>query len=67
MVLERLLAAGVDGNAFARIHSPIGLALGGRSMEETAMAIMAEIILVRNTGSPEPLSTRSGPVHDTTP
>lgn len=65
--LERLSAAGVDSDEFGRIHSPIGLALGGRSAEETALAIMAEIVLVRNGGSSDRLSVLSGPIHENTP
>ena len=48
--LERLRAAGVD--AFVgRIHSPIGLDLGGRSPAEIAVSILAELIQVRYRGS----------------
>ncbi|MCO6451587.1 MAG: XdhC family protein [Caldilineales bacterium] len=39
---------GVDETALGRIHNPIGLDLGGRSAEEMALAIMAEIVAVRN-------------------
>ena len=47
--LERLRAAGL-GELVGRIHSPIGLALGGRSPAEIAVAILAEIIQVRHSG-----------------
>jgi xanthine dehydrogenase accessory factor len=33
------------------VHGPIGLDLGGRSAEETALAIMAEITSVRYSAS----------------
>ena len=39
---------GVSNEQLSRIHSPIGLDLGGRRPEEIALAIMAQIIAVRN-------------------
>jgi len=47
--LERLRAAGL-GELTGRIHSPIGLDLGGRSPAEIAVAILAEVIQVRYRG-----------------
>lgn len=44
---QRLLSAGVSIEKLERLHAPIGLDLGGRSPEEIAIAIMAEIIQVR--------------------
>lgn len=41
--LERLEAAGVEPDALARIHAPIGLAIGARDPAEIAISIMAEI------------------------
>jgi xanthine dehydrogenase accessory factor len=41
---ERLRAEGVDEAGFARIHAPIGLAIGARSPEEVAVAIGAQIV-----------------------
>lgn len=49
--LERLRAVGLDDEHFEDFHSPIGLALGGRTPEETAVSIVAEIIALRNGGS----------------
>ncbi len=62
--LERLEADGVDMEAVrARLHAPIGLDLGGRTPEETAVAICAEIIAAR-TGRPSAsLSTTDGAIH----
>jgi xanthine dehydrogenase accessory factor len=45
---QRLLEAGVTETQIARLHAPIGLPLGGRSPEEIALAIMAEIVAARN-------------------
>jgi len=39
---------GIDETKLGRIHNPIGLDLGGRSAEEMALAIMAEIVAVQN-------------------
>jgi xanthine dehydrogenase accessory factor len=41
---QRLRAAGVGDAGIARIHAPIGLAIGARSPEEVAVAIGAEIV-----------------------
>ena len=43
--LERLKAEGVSDAALARIHAPIGLAIGAVSPAEIAVAIMAEITM----------------------
>jgi xanthine dehydrogenase accessory factor len=48
--LERLRAAGL-GELTGRIHSPIGLDLGGRAPAEIAVSILAEIIQVRYRGA----------------
>ncbi|MFF2937783.1 XdhC family protein [Streptomyces mirabilis] len=61
--LARLRAAGAAEAEIARLRSPIGLDLGGRGPEETAVSIMAEIIAVRRGGSGLPLTLRPGPVH----
>jgi xanthine dehydrogenase accessory factor len=42
--LERLRAVGLDDAALARIHAPIGLAIGAQSPAEIAVAILAEVI-----------------------
>jgi xanthine dehydrogenase accessory factor len=44
----RLLAAGMTDAELSRLHAPIGLDLGGRSPEEIALAIMAQIVGVRS-------------------
>lgn len=61
--LERLREAGVTETELHRLHSPIGLDLGARTPEETAVSIAAEIISSRHNGSHQPLSTTSGPIH----
>jgi len=62
--LERLEADGADMDAVrARLHAPIGLDLGGRTPEETAVAICAEIIAARTGRTAASLSDASGPIH----
>jgi xanthine dehydrogenase accessory factor len=61
--MERLSAVGVDDAGAARLMSPIGLDLGARTPEETAVSICAEII-ARRTGKGVPsLRDSSGPIH----
>ncbi len=44
----------------ARIHGPIGLDLGGRDAESTALGIMAEIVATRFGGSSIPMREKKG-------
>ena len=48
---DALLAEGFTEEQLARVHGPIGLDLGGRGAEETALAIMAEVVAVRYGGT----------------
>jgi len=52
----RLRAAGVTETDLARLAGPIGLDLGGRSPEETALAILAEVVAARHHASGRPLA-----------
>jgi xanthine dehydrogenase accessory factor len=61
--VARLREAGVDDAGIERIMAPIGLDLGARTPEETAIAICAEII-ARRTGRAAPsLRDTEGPIH----
>lgn len=60
---ERLREAGVTELELARLHSPIGLDLGARTPEETALSIAAEIVAVRRGGSGTPLTGAHTPIH----
>lgn len=59
----RLVEDGVPAAALARLHSPIGLDLGARTPDETAVSIAAEIIAARSGASTRPLSETDGPIH----
>jgi xanthine dehydrogenase accessory factor len=49
--LDRLRAAGLTDTELSRLSSPVGLDLGARTPEETAVSIAAEIIAARSGGS----------------
>ncbi|MFD8080112.1 XdhC family protein [Kitasatospora sp. NPDC059722] len=59
----RLREVGLTDAEIARLRSPIGLDLGARTPEETAVSVAAEIIAHRRGGSCLPLSAGSGPIH----
>ncbi|MFD8224268.1 XdhC family protein [Streptomyces massasporeus] len=62
---RRLREAGVSEHDLARLRSPIGLDLGARTPEETAVSIAAEIIAVRHGGTGTPLTGSATPIHRT--
>lgn len=61
--MARLREAGLTEEELARLRSPIGLDLGARTPEETAISIAAEIVAGRWGGSGEPLADRDGRIH----
>jgi xanthine dehydrogenase accessory factor len=61
--LERLKEAGLDDDGVARLMSPIGLDLGARTPEETAVSICAEIIASRTGREAPSLRDSEGPLH----
>jgi xanthine dehydrogenase accessory factor len=61
--LARLRDAGLTDEELGRLHSPIGLDVGARTPEETAVSVAAEIIQKRWGGSGRPLAQTSGPIH----
>jgi xanthine dehydrogenase accessory factor len=64
----KLREAGVDDAGLARIHAPIGLDLGARTPEETAISICAEIIACQTgTETVGSLSSGTGPIHRSRP
>ncbi|MFJ9706301.1 XdhC family protein [Streptomyces sp. NPDC101234] len=60
---RRLREAGVSERELARLRSPIGLDLGARTPEETAVSIAAEIIATRQGGTGAPLTGSGTPIH----
>jgi len=54
---------GFSDDELARIHAPIGLDLGGRSPQEIALAILAEMTAVRYGKEARPLGERCGAIH----
>jgi xanthine dehydrogenase accessory factor len=61
--MERLRQAGLTDVELARLASPIGLDLGARTPEETAVSIAAEIIAQRWGGTGRPLAELGGRIH----
>lgn len=61
--IERLLGAGVAADDLNRILAPIGLDIGARTPEETAISICAEIIALHTGRRPPSLRDASGPIH----
>ncbi|MET9814819.1 MULTISPECIES: XdhC/CoxI family protein [unclassified Streptomyces] len=59
----RLRDVGVTDLELSRLHSPIGLDLGARTPEETALSIAAEIVAARRGGSGVPLTGAHTPIH----
>jgi xanthine dehydrogenase accessory factor len=61
--LERLRERGITEAEIARMSSPIGLDLGARTPEETAVSIAAEMIAQHWGGAGTRLAEREGPIH----
>ncbi|MGW5088320.1 XdhC family protein [Streptomyces coelicoflavus] len=59
----RLREAGVSDLELARLRSPIGLDLGARTPEETALSIAAEIVAARHGGTGAALTGAHTPIH----
>ncbi|MER8011250.1 XdhC/CoxI family protein [Streptomyces sp. NPDC094149] len=60
---ERLREVGVTELELARLRSPIGLDLGARTPEETALSIASEIVAARRGGSGVSLTGAHTPIH----
>lgn len=61
--LERLRQDGYEEDELARISGPVGLDIGAKSPEETAVSIMGEVIASRHGRRGGRLSDRKEPVH----
>jgi len=64
--LARLRDAGLTDEELSRLRSPIGLDLGARTPEETAVSIAAELIQLRWGGTGRPLTVTDGRIHHET-
>ncbi|WP_369232462.1 XdhC family protein [Streptomyces sp. R21] len=60
---DRLREVGVTELELSRLRSPIGLDLGARTPEETALAIASEIVADRHGGSGVSLTGAHTPIH----
>ncbi|MFE2048227.1 XdhC family protein [Streptomyces sp. NPDC059459] len=60
---RRLREAGLTERELSRLRSPIGLDLGARTPEETALSIAAEIVATRRGGTGAPLTGGAAPIH----
>lgn len=56
-VLQQLRDEGYSSDDLARVHTPIGLDINAETPEEIALAILAEIVLIRKGGTGRMLST----------
>ena len=61
--LKRLRDEGLTDEELARLRSPLGLDIGARTPEETAVSIAAEIVQTRWGGTGQPLTALDGPIH----
>jgi xanthine dehydrogenase accessory factor len=61
--VKRLREEGITDEQLARISGPIGLDIGARTPEETAISIAAEIIGSRWGGTGRRLAETEGPIH----
>ena len=61
--LRRLREAGLSEDELSRLSSPIGLDLGGRTPEETAVSVAAEIVQLRWGGTGHRLGEGNDRIH----
>lgn len=61
--VRALEEAGLSVSELGRLHSPIGLDLGGSTPQETAVSILAEVIASRTGSGGASLRSQTGPIH----
>ena len=54
LIYEDLLARGIAPEALAKVHAPLGFAIGSQTVPEIAISIVAELIACRNLGTATP-------------
>jgi xanthine dehydrogenase accessory factor len=54
LIYEDLIARGIPEQALARVHAPLGIDIGSRTVAEISVSIVAELIACRNLGTPHP-------------
>ena len=60
---QRLIEAGVPAEQLDRLRAPIGLDIGGHSVQEMAISILGEVIAARSGGTGVSLSSVTSPIH----
>src|SRR5262249_45105520 len=61
--VEQLRERGLSEDELSRLRAPIGLDVGARTPEETAVSVAAEIIALRWGGTGAPLRDMRGAIH----
>ncbi|MBC7589662.1 MAG: XdhC family protein [Salinibacterium sp.] len=61
--IASLRERGMTESAMLRLHSPIGLDLGASTPEETALSILAEVLVARTDSTALPLTVTTGAIH----
>lgn len=61
LTVEALVEQGINREALARVHAPIGLELGAETPKEIAVSILAEIIMTLRGGSGESMQWIGSP------
>jgi xanthine dehydrogenase accessory factor len=54
LIYEDLIARGIPAETLARVHAPLGFAIGSQTVPEIAISIVAELIAQRNLGATIP-------------
>ncbi|MBI5244135.1 MAG: XdhC family protein [Elusimicrobia bacterium] len=61
LIFSGLMRKGIPRERVMGIHAPIGLDIGGRTPEEIALSIMAEIVMIRRGGTGQPMMLGPSP------
>jgi xanthine dehydrogenase accessory factor len=62
MIFEDLIARGIPTEMVSRVHAPLGLPIGSKTVPEIAISIVAELIAFRNLGTSNPAARVRVPV-----